>query len=280
MGNFLKNLITNAANSVNESIKKRVEDGTFNRMAADFGNDVNSLAAGMANLVGMAEQAFDKLKEKAADKASQNRETEEHYEAYEPREADAPQEPQAACVESETYQQPQPAYEPQGGYTPSEPFEHDEELEPDPDYVPGVLPLDEVISTIAKEYQLDDYDIELYNMARMSMIAGLFFANCDGNYTKRERDCIEAFEDMLHDYIDGSDGDARNYIFDNLERPYTIGEVIGLTHRLVDSMKYDDDKRQAKESVDYIISHVVEADVREDNRTEAYYAQWRREFGL
>lgn len=280
MGNFLKNLITNAANSVNESIKKRVEDGTFNRMAADFGNDVNSLAAGMANLVGMAEQAFDKLKEKAADKASQNRETGEHYEAYEPRETDAPQEPQAACVESETYQQPQPAYEPQGGYTPSEPFEHDEELEPDPDYVPGVLPLDEVISTIAKEYQLDDYDIELYNMARMSMIAGLFFANCDGNYTKRERDCIEAFEDMLHDYIDGSDGDARNYIFDNLERPYTIGEVIGLTHRLVDSMKYDDDKRQAKESVDYIISHVVEADVREDNRTEAYYAQWRREFGL
>ena len=59
-------MINNATNSVSEGIKKRVEDGTFNKMATDFGNDVKGLGAGMVSIVDMAEKAFGNLKAKVA----------------------------------------------------------------------------------------------------------------------------------------------------------------------------------------------------------------------
>ena len=67
MASFLEKLINNATNSMSEGIKKRVEDGTFNRMASDFGRDISSLGAGMVSIVNMAENAFGKLKGKVTD---------------------------------------------------------------------------------------------------------------------------------------------------------------------------------------------------------------------
>ena len=83
---FLQNLINNATNSVSEGIKKRVEDGTFNKMATDFGNDVKGLGAGMVSIVDMAEKAFGNLKAKVAkSKAEREQERAERRAAQEER---------------------------------------------------------------------------------------------------------------------------------------------------------------------------------------------------
>ena len=75
MASFLKNLINKATNSMSEGINKRVEDGTFNRLASNFGKGISNLGAGMVSIVSMAENAFGKVKDKVS-KAKADREQE------------------------------------------------------------------------------------------------------------------------------------------------------------------------------------------------------------
>lgn len=92
MASFLQNLINNATNSMSEGIKKRVDDGTFNRLASDFGRGINSLGAGMVNLVSKAEGVFGKLKDKVAEaKANREQERAERKAEQEDRERKAEQ---------------------------------------------------------------------------------------------------------------------------------------------------------------------------------------------
>lgn len=274
MGTFLKNLINNAANSVSEGIKKRIDDGTFNRMAENVGEGVNSLAAGMVSIVGMAEKAFGSLKDKAADMKTKYDERAERQQAEkEQRQREAAEERAAQLAAMEQERAERQAAGTDDGYK----------------YEFGVTPIDDHIARLAELFDLTDEDVTLFGMARLTAIVGLFFANCDGNYTKRERDCVEAFEQMLIDesfanaVYEDEDGKERELytsdLFDNIERPYTIGDIIEMTHRLVDDMS-ETDRKSALESIDYLASQIVEADVREDTNTEDYYEQWRREFGI
>lgn len=272
MGNFLKNLINNAANSVTEGIKKRVDDGTFNRLASDFGNDVNSLAAGMVSIVGMAEKTFSKLKNKASDAKTHFDERAERLQAEkEQREHEAAEKraAQLAAIEQEHARQ-------------------QSDNNDDDKYVPGVEPVDDYIARLANVFYLDDEDITCYGMTRLTLKVGLFFANCDGNYTARERQCIEDFKEMVAEHMSGFEMEDDNGqtlefhpydLFDDIDQPSTIADIIQMTHRLVDGMSADD-RKSTLEALDYLASQIVEADVRDDETTEVYYDDWRREFGL
>lgn len=272
MAQFLKNLISNAANSVSEGIKKRVDDGTFNRMASDFGDDVSSLAAGMVSIVGMAEKAFGKLKDKASDvKTQMDERAEERRLKEEQREQQ-----RAAEREAQLAAREQAAAE----------HKANGEADAEDGYKPGVTPLDDHIARLANLFWLDDGDIKCFGMARLTVQTALFFACCDGDYTKRERKCVEAFIDMFCTETQGieiEDEDGVTHelrirsVFDGVERPYTIDEIIQLTHRLVDDMS-DSDRNDAINLIDYLAQEVVEADNREDTVTEDYYEQWRSEF--
>lgn len=146
----------------------------------------------------------------------------------------------------------------------------------------GITPTDEFMERLGKAYEVEDEDLRLFCVARLTAQTALFFANCDGDYTDKERDCVENFKEMIFQNINnlGEGGwDAVDSIFDEIDRPYTINDIITMTHRLVDAMDKDD-RMSYLESIDYLASQIVEADVREDTNTEDYYEQWRREFGI
>ncbi len=261
MGTFLKNLISNAANSVNEGIRKRIDDGSFNRMAENVGEGVNSLAAGMVSLVGMAENAFGKLKDKAVDMKTQYEERVESRQAErEQMEREAAEERAARLAAME-----------QG--------RAESQADSDDEYETAVKATDEYMARLAEVYELDDDDFTLLCMARLTTQAALFFANCDGDYTIRERECINDFKQMLLTELYSIDSEVLDLTFDKIDQPYTINDIIQMTHRLVDDMD-EDNRRNTLESIDYLANKIVEADVRDDETTALFYDDWRREFGL
>lgn len=245
MASFLERLINNAANSVNEKIKEKVENGSFNRMAEGVGSGVSSLAAGMTRLIGMATKAFGEQREKSS--KSSFYDVREEYEK-------APSRPRTYLADDDEA----------GLVTES-----------------GMKVTDHFMARLAKKYEeFDDGDLSLLCMARLTVQTGLFFACCDNDYTARERERIEDYKEMVLDNIDGltEDGwDALNHVFDDIEQPYTIDDIIRMTHRLVDDLDSKDYKRVIG-CIDELIQAVLEADVRDDTIEKDYYDQWRREF--
>ncbi len=264
MASFLQNLINNAANSVSEGIKKRVEDGTFNKMATDFGDDVKGLGAGMANIVSMAENAFGKLKNKASDaKANREQERAERKAEQEERERKAEQ---LRAERLTTMEQKEP--------------------EPSDDEEPYVAPIaltDEFMERLARDFDIqNEDDLHALCLTRLTAQTALFFANCDGDYTDQERKEIENFKEMVYEYLDGMEegsSDAIEFLFDGIDEPCTINDIMTMTHRFTDGLD-EKDRMDTLDSIDWLVSQIIEADEREDTQTEEYYSLWRREFGL
>lgn len=264
MASFLQNLINNATNSMSEGIKKRVDDGTFNRLASDFGRDINSLGAGMANLVSMAEGAFGKLKNKVSEaKANREQERAERKAEQEERERKAEQlrAERLAMMEKDE----------------SEPSDDEDS------YVAPIALTDEFMERLARDFDIQsEDDLHALCLTRLTAQTALFFANCDGDYTEQERQSIETFKEMVYEYLDGMEegsADAIEFLFDGIERPYTIHDIMVMTHRFTDGLD-EKDRMETLESIDWLVSKIIEADRRDDMRTEDYYDQWRQEFRL
>lgn len=256
----------NASTSVSEGIQKRIDDGTFNRMAEGMGKGLSSMMGGMATVVGMAETAFAKLKDKATSK-------ETGREDFNP---------------SHYYQQP--ATEPQPVLM-EEPVRnvHGVEYEsPQPQRL--AVDISEVDNNFMQRL-IEKYDLEGDNYAtylesiRLTAQIGIFFAACDGDFTQREFDCIKQFKEMTYDYcdrvdyedVDGNEGCPIDEIFDDIDYPYTIDDIIALTHHLIDPMG-EKERRESLEYINELAQQVVEADDRDDTVTDDYYYRWRKEF--
>lgn len=255
MASFLERLINNAANSVNEKIKEKVENGSFNRMAEGVGSGVSSLAAGMTRLIGMATKAFGEQRENTSKSSFYDEKDEYEKTPSQPRSYQkVPSQPRTFLADDDET----------GLVTES-----------------GLKVTDHFMAQLANRYEeFDDGDLSLLCMARLTVQTGLFFACCDNDYTARERERIEDYKEMVLDNIDGltEDGwDALNHVFDDIEQPYTIDDIIRMTHRLVDNLDSKDYKRVVG-CIDELIQAVLEADVRDDTIEKDYYDQWRREF--
>lgn len=272
MASFLQNLINNATNSMSEGIKKRVEDGTFNRLASDFGRDINSLGAGMASIVDMAEKAFGNLKAKAAEaKAEREQERAERRAAQEERDRKAEQlrAERLAAMEQERDSECQPVSSAE-----------DEDGEP---YETPIPVPDDYMERLARDFDIqNEDDLHMLCLTRLTAQTALFFANCDGDYTEQESEQIDTFKEMVYEYLDGMEEnstDAIEFLFDGIERPCTIHDIMAMTHRFTDEFD-DKDRIGTLESIDWLVSKIIEANRRDDTRTEDYYNMWRKEFGL
>ena len=273
MASFLQNLINNATNSMSEGIKKRVDDGTFNRLASDFGRDISSLGAGMANLVSMAEGAFGKLKNKVAEaKANREQERAERKAEQEERERKAEQLRAERLALMEKEQQSCPA--------PAEASSENDEEEP---YVAPIALTDGFMERLARDFDIQsEDDLHMLCLTRLTAQTALFFANCDGDYTEKEREQIDIFKEMVYDYLDGMEegsSDAIEFLFDGLDRPCSFDDILAMTHRFTDGLD-EKSRLQSLESIDWLGNQIMNADKRQDMRTEDYYNMWRREFGL
>ena len=52
-----------------------------------------------------------------------------------------------------------------------------------------------------------------------------------------------------------------------------------MTHRFTDNLE-DKDRKGTIESIDWLVSQIIEADERDDMRTEEFYKMWCKEFKL
>lgn len=273
MASFLKNLITNAANSVSEGIKKRIEDGTFNRMAEGVDKGVNNVAAGMISIVGLAEKAFNKLSGKKDEAEGQT--------APDAAEQQAAPETSNFCEQAAN---PVPPVVPESVTAPESPTAPDgvddpestENLDPYAILPPEELFIDNQMKILADENGLDEDEVKLLSMARLTVQTALFFANCDGNYTKKEKEFVVDFESMICGNMVGI-GDSLERVFDNIERPYTIEEIILMTRRLMGRMD-EQGKKDLIESVHYLLKQILEVNTTPGTKVDEYYAIWRREF--
>ena len=266
MASFLKNLINKATNSMSEGINKRVEDGTFNRLASNFGKGISNLGAGMVSIVSMAENAFGKVKDKVSKaKADREQERAERRAEKEERECKAEQlrAERLAMMEKEVVSSGQ--------------------ADDEDDYVAPIALSDDFMERLARIFDIEDeYDLHMLCLTRLTAQTALFFANCDGDYTEKERENIERFKDMVYEYLDGmheGSSDAIEFLFDGIDRPCTIDEIMAMTHRFTDNLE-DKDRKGTIESIDWLVSQIIEADERDDMRTEEFYKMWCKEFKL
>ena len=265
MASFLQNLINNATNSMSEGIKKRVDDGTFNRLASKFSKGINSLGSGMASIVSMAEDAFGKVKDKVS-MAKTNREQERAERKAEKEE----RERQAEQLRAERLAMMEQEAEASG-----QSGDEDE-------YVAPIALSDDYMERLARVFDIqDENDLHMLCLTRLTAQTALFFANCDGDYTEKERKNIECFKDMVYEYLDGMNegsSDAIEFLFDGIDRPCTIDEIMTMTHRFTDELD-EKDRKGTIESIDWLVTKIIEADERDDMRTEEYYKMWCKEFG-
>ena len=61
----IEEFINKTVSNVNEGIKEKVEDGSFNRLGEGLSEGVSGIAEGMIDIIGKTKEAFGKLNEKA-----------------------------------------------------------------------------------------------------------------------------------------------------------------------------------------------------------------------
>lgn len=248
MASSIEEFINRTATNINKGIKEKIEDGSFNRLGEGLGEGVNSIAAGMVRFIGMAKDAFSKLNEKA----------------------EAIGKPKATQATGDV-----PPPPPAPLQTPPPPFvasNQQEIVNKQP------TPADDFITRLATEYELEDQEVSLFSMARLTAQTGLFFANSDGNYSIHERQCIQDFQRMITDNVDGVNRDALKHIFDNIEYPYTLDEILQMTHALVDGMEREE-RENVINNLDDFINQVMESGIQEGTQEASYYQCWCQEFG-
>ncbi len=114
---------------------------------------------------------------------------------------------------------------------------------------------------------------KLVNSIKLMAKAGLFFANCDGNFSQRERDFIEAFLQNIQEVGDIED-ELKNDINDSLNHTYTIEGIIEDTKQLVDGFN-EDERKAILFTMAAFIEKVIAADGNLECKEQDYFLQWR-----
>jgi tellurite resistance protein len=114
---------------------------------------------------------------------------------------------------------------------------------------------------------------KLVNSIKLMAKAGLFFANCDGNFSQRERDFIEAFLQNIQEVGDIED-ELKNDINDSLNHTYTIEGIIEDTKQLVDGFN-EDERKAILFTMAAFIEKVITADGNLECKEQDYFLQWR-----
>ena len=250
MASSIEDFINRTAASMNAGIKGKIEDGSFNRLGEGLSEGVNGIAAGMISFIDMAKGAFGKLNEKAS---SLGKSKQTSTPPQTPLQTPPP--PPVQVAASTSIQTPPP---------PSVPVP------------PSILASDDFIANLAKEYGLGNDEMTLLCSARLMAQTGLFFANCDGNYSDREHQSIEDFKSMMIENVNGVNRYALRHCFDDIDRTYSLEEILSMTHRLVDNMQ-DEERKRVISSIDDFIIQVMAAESHEAGPEQAYYERWKQD---
>lgn len=108
--------------------------------------------------------------------------------------------------------------------------------------------------------------------------AGLFFANCDGNFAERERDFLESFVGNIEAVGDISD-ELKAEVKDTLNHTYNLDDIVKETLQLVEGFN-DDERKAILVTTSLFIHKVIIADQKSDSKEMELFEQWQKAVGL
>ena len=108
--------------------------------------------------------------------------------------------------------------------------------------------------------------------------AGLFFANCDGDFSQKENDFIEGYIASIEDVGDIPD-DLKAEVRDTLNHHYTLDGIIAETKDLVSGFN-DDERNAILFTLRQFILKVISADARVKTKEVECYDQWIEAVGF
>ena len=113
---------------------------------------------------------------------------------------------------------------------------------------------------------------------RLMAKTGLFFANCDGNYTQRERDFVEGFVSGI-EQIGSIDDDLKNEVLDSINHAYSLDEIVEATNLLVKDFN-DDERKAILATINGVINKVIRVDKNVNSAEQNAYKAWKEGVGL
>ena len=108
--------------------------------------------------------------------------------------------------------------------------------------------------------------------------AGLFFANCDGDFSQRENDFIEGYIASIED-VGEIPEDLKVEVRDTLNHRYTLDGIIAETNDLVSGFN-DDERKAILFTLRQFILKVISADARVKTKEVECYDQWLEAVGF
>ena len=108
--------------------------------------------------------------------------------------------------------------------------------------------------------------------------AGLFFANCDGQFSQKENDFIEGYIASIEDVGEIPD-DLKAELRDTLNHRYALDDIIAETMDLVSGFN-DDERKAILVTTSLFIRKVIMADQRVESKERENYERWKEAVGL
>ncbi len=108
--------------------------------------------------------------------------------------------------------------------------------------------------------------------------AGLFFANCDGNFAERENDFLNNFVSGIESVGDISD-ELKNEVKDTLNHTYDLDGIVKETQQLIEGFN-DDERKAILVTMSLFIRKVIMADKRVETKERENYELWKKAMQL
>lgn len=124
---------------------------------------------------------------------------------------------------------------------------------------------------------MEDYN-KIIDWVKLMAQTGLFFANADGAYSRKE-------ERYLNDFLAGLNqiGDLPDHlkqdVLDTKKKRYTLEEIVSNTRSLLDGFEPDERKAILK-ALKGFINKMIRIDGHLHPLEEANYKEWKTRFGM
>ena len=115
---------------------------------------------------------------------------------------------------------------------------------------------------------------KIISTVKLMAKTGLFFANCDGNFDKREHDFIDHFLSGIQSVGD-IDDELKNDVLDTLNHRYTLDGIVEETCQLVDGFN-DDERKAILVTISQFVLKVLSKDKRIESLERANYEEWKK----
>lgn len=119
---------------------------------------------------------------------------------------------------------------------------------------------------------------KILDIIKLTAKTALFFAHCDGDYSKRERDFVEGYLAGIEQFGEVPE-EVKADVRDALKHQYELYPLLAETKELIDDFTLYE-KAAVLHSIDEFVLQIIQADGEEMKKERDNYALWKRELGI